>query len=48
MHKVGDEWVSKGWNELEHEGWVFKAVSRPPVKEGTPALSSLSANLVSS
>jgi hypothetical protein len=24
MEKVGNEWVSKGWNELEHKGWVFK------------------------
>uniref|UniRef100_A0A6U4NIQ6 TIP41-like protein n=1 Tax=Hemiselmis andersenii TaxID=464988 RepID=A0A6U4NIQ6_HEMAN len=29
--KVGDEWVSKGWNELEHKGWLFKAISRPAV-----------------
>jgi len=27
--KVGEEWVSKGWNELEHKGWLFKAVQRP-------------------
>jgi hypothetical protein len=24
MEKVGNEWVSKGWNDLEHKDWVFK------------------------
>lgn len=45
--KVGGEWVSKGWNELEHKGWIFKAFSRPPVKEEDPACAALSHDLVS-
>ncbi|KAJ1478904.1 TIP41-like family-domain-containing protein [Baffinella frigidus] len=24
------QFVSRGWNELEHKGWVFKARTRPP------------------
>jgi hypothetical protein len=47
MQKVGDEWVSKGWNELEHKGWIFKAVSRPPFKADSPACAAISDELAS-
>ena len=45
MEKVGDDWVSKGWNELEHKGWLFKAVSRPACADADPARSALSEDL---
>ena len=46
MEKVGEEWVSKGWNELEHQGWIFKAFSRPPVKGDDQACAALRNDLV--
>jgi hypothetical protein len=33
LPQVGEEWVSKGWNELDHKGWLFKAVQRPALNE---------------
>jgi len=33
------QFVSRGWNELEHKGWVFKAKVRPP--SGDASLSGL-------
>ena len=33
------QFVSKGWNELDHKGWVFKARTRPP--SGGAALADL-------
>lgn len=47
MEKVVDEWVSRGWNELEHKGWVFKTVSCPPLKDTDSSRSTLSDTLVS-
>ena len=46
MEKVDGEWVSRGWNELEHRGWVFKGVSRPCAKDGYHARAELSEQLV--
>ncbi len=48
MEKVDGEWVSRGWNELEHRGWVFKGVSRPCAKDGDQARADLSEQLVRS
>lgn len=31
MEKVDGQWVSKGWNELEHRGYIFKAMQRPAI-----------------
>ena len=42
--QVGEEWVSKGWNELEHKGWLFKAIQRPAMSAKDKA--QLSQNLV--
>lgn len=47
MQKVGDEWVSKGWNECEHKGWLFKAVSRPPIKADSASETALRDELAS-